>query len=114
MGNPIKSSTKLFRVLSLDGRGMRGIYTAKYLSCLVSGSSKRIGRPGLDIGKGFDLIVGTSTGGIVGRALLAGVPLKTVVSLCKNTGKLFFPERVPTGIPSALPDVVSLLILCLD
>ena len=102
-----QSKTKPFRVLSLDGGGMRGIYTAEYLSCLASGFSKRTGRADLDIGKGFDLIVGTSTGAIVGCALVAGVPLKKVVSLYKDSGKLIFPRRVPTGIPSALPDLIQ-------
>jgi predicted acylesterase/phospholipase RssA len=98
---------KPFRVLSLDGGGMRGIYTAEYLSCLASGFSKRTGKTDLDLGKGFNLIVGTSTGAIVGCALVAGVPLGKVVSLYKNNGKLIFPRRVPTGIGTALPDLVQ-------
>jgi predicted acylesterase/phospholipase RssA len=107
MRKATQSKTKPFRVLSLDGGGMRGIYTAEYLGCLASGFSKRTGRADLDIGKGFDLIVGTSTGAIVGCALVAGVPLKKVVSLYKNSGKLIFPRRVPTGIASALPDLIQ-------
>ena len=83
---------KPFRVLSLDGGGMRGIYTAEYLSCLASGFSKRTGKGDLDLGKGFDLIVGTSTGAIVGCALVAGVPLGKVVSVYKDNGKLIFPR----------------------
>lgn len=107
MSEATQSKMKPFRVLSLDGGGMRGIYTAEYLSCLGSGFSKRTGRPDLDIGKGFDLIVGTSTGAIVGCALVAGVPLGKIVSLYKNSGKQIFPRRVPTSIPSALPDLVQ-------
>jgi hypothetical protein len=52
---------------------MRGIYTAEYLNCLSEGFSKRDGRSRLDIGKAFDLIVGTSTGAIVACAPVAGV-----------------------------------------
>lgn len=73
---------KTFRVLSLDGGGVRGIYTASLLQQLAL----RIGRfsgndavSRVDLGAKFDLIVGTSTGSIVGAALAAGVPLEDVV-----------------------------------
>lgn len=105
--NAIPAKEKPFRVLSLDGGGMRGIYTAEYLSCLASGFSKRSGKGDLDIGKGFDLIVGTSTGAIVAAALVAGVPLGHVVALYKNNGKLIFPRRVPSGLKGAIPDIVQ-------
>ena len=55
---PIKS----MRFLSLDGAGMRGLYTASCLSWLVEGFAKKRGVPDLDPGKAFDLIAGTSTG----------------------------------------------------
>src|SRR5260370_32622293 len=103
------SEIKPFRVLSLDGGGMRGIYTAEYLSCLAEGSAKRTGRSSLDIGKAFDLIVGTSTGAIVGCALAAAVPLSEVVSLYKKNGKLIFPRRVPAGPRVVLPIDILLL-----
>jgi hypothetical protein len=38
---------------------MRGIYTAQYLVSLADGFSKKSGRKTLDVGSGFDLIVGT-------------------------------------------------------
>ena len=86
---------------------MRGIYTAEYLSCLAASFSKRSGRRDLDIGRGFDLIVGTSTGAIVAAALVAGVPLSQVVALYKNNGKLIFPRPVPSGLKGAIPDIVK-------
>jgi Patatin-like phospholipase len=52
-----------FRVLSLDGGGMRGTYTATYLDKIADTFAKRRNVGALDIGAGFDLIVGTSTGG---------------------------------------------------
>ncbi len=82
---------------------MRGIYTAEYLYYLAEGFAKRTGRSRLDIGKAFDLIVGTSTGAIVACALVAGVPLNEVVSLYKKNGKLIFPRRVPSGMSADLP-----------
>lgn len=66
---------KPFRALSLDGGGMRGLYTATVLNSL----SERFGNASpLDIGKGFDLISGTSTGAILATAIASGVPVKVV------------------------------------
>lgn len=87
---------KILRVLSLDGGGMRGLYTATYLDCLGSAFAKRRNVPALDIGKGFNLIVGTSTGAIVAAALAAGVPLSRVSRLYKESGKDIFPLRLPS------------------
>ena len=53
-----------FRVLCLDGGGMRGLYTAAYLCCVSEGFSKKRGVGELDLGLGFNLIAGTSTGAI--------------------------------------------------
>jgi patatin-like phospholipase/acyl hydrolase len=55
--------TKPFRVLCLDGGGMRGAYQSAYLATYGERvqSSQRREQP-LDIGTAFDLVVGTSTG----------------------------------------------------
>jgi predicted patatin/cPLA2 family phospholipase len=46
-------------VLSLDGGGMRGIYTAAFLGRLADQFARIRGEAALDLGKGFDLIAGT-------------------------------------------------------
>lgn len=51
------------RILTIDGGGMRGILPATFLSILEE-------RSGGIIGGGFDLIAGTSTGGIIAAALV--------------------------------------------
>ena len=60
-----------YRVLSLDGGGMRGIYTAAFLARLTDQFARIRNEAALDLGRGFDLITGTSTGAIVGCALAA-------------------------------------------
>lgn len=93
---------KPLRVLTIDGGGMRGIYSAAFLHELSSLFAKKIGCKSLDVGKGFDLIVGTSTGAIVGCALAAGEQLPKVVDLYRKNGPKIFPERVPSSTTKVL------------
>jgi hypothetical protein len=89
---------KPYRVLSLDGGGIRGLYTASLLHQL----SLRFTRlPGakpqglLDLGAKFDLIVGTSTGSFLAMALAAGVSLEQVIALYRNEGSKIFTKQMP-------------------
>jgi patatin-like phospholipase/acyl hydrolase len=84
-----------FRVLSLDGGGMRGAYTATYLAAVASAFSQRRGVGALDVGAAFDLIVGTSVGGIIACSLAAGVPLESVIAMFREQGHKIFPRRLP-------------------
>lgn len=86
------------RVLSIDGGGMRGLYSATYLSALAAEAAKRRGVKELDVGKAFDLIVGTSTGGIIACALAAGIALERVAAVYRQRGKAVFPVKMPDGL----------------
>ena len=94
----IVPSDRPFRVLCLDGGGMRGIYTASYISHLARGFSEKRGVGPLDVGAGFNLIVGTSTGAIIGCALAAGIPPERIVRLYRDYGARIFRRRVPAGM----------------
>lgn len=83
---------KPFRVLCLDGGGMRGVYQAAYLNRFASRVAGS-GKASIDVGLCFDLIVGTSTGGIVAAALAAGSPLKEVEELYSIHGPQIFPYQ---------------------
>lgn len=85
-----------FRVLSINGGGMRGIYAAAYLQALEDSFKNKAGRNSFDIGKGFDLIVGTSTGAIIGCALAKGIPPSEIVKLYKENGQRIFPQKLPS------------------
>jgi len=97
--------TPTFRVLSLDGGGMRGTYTATYLDRVAATFAKRRGIAALDVGAAFDLIVGTSTGGIIACALAAGVPLVDVVRLYAEHGPSIFSRRLPEGLLGVGTDI---------
>ncbi len=86
---------KRFRVLSIDGGGMRGVYTAAYLSALTKRYAVTRGVDGLDIGKGLNLIAATSTGAIVGSALAVGLSLDRVTDLYQEFGPKIFPKKLP-------------------
>ncbi len=87
-----------FRVLSIDGGGMRGIYSASYLACVERSFCAARGAQSLDIGKAFQLIVGTSTGAIIGCGLAKGISLDRIVALYKENGARIFAQKIPTGI----------------
>eukprot|EP00258_Populus_trichocarpa_P039594 XP_024455613.1 phospholipase A I isoform X4 [Populus trichocarpa] len=77
------------RILSMDGGGMKGLATVRILKAIEKGTGKRIHEL-------FDLICGTSTGGMLAVAL--GIKLMTLdqcEEIYKNLGKLVFAEPVP-------------------
>ena len=101
----MKQKSKPFRVLSLDGGGMRGTYTTTYLDRVASAFATRRGVNALDIGAAFDLIVGTSTGGIVACALAKGIPLSEITGLYVKHGPMTFARPLPGGVFGAVGDI---------
>jgi len=97
---------KPYRVLSLDGGGMRGTYTATYLAKLCETYATRRGTGPLDLGASFDLITGTSTGAIVACALAKGVPLGELVELYRKYGSRIFRRPVPSGFMGVPADLM--------
>jgi len=80
------TNRKPYRILSLDGGGLRGIITAILLERL------EISCPGFLAS--VDLFVGTSTGGILALALAAGMPPSTLVDLYETKGAKIFRKSV--------------------
>ncbi|RBA24361.1 CBASS cGAMP-activated phospholipase [Herminiimonas fonticola] len=76
-----------FQALALTGGGYRGLFTAHALDVI----EKKIGEP---IGRRFDLVCGTSIGGIVALAVAFEIPMEKVVKVFMEDGeKIFPPER---------------------
>ena len=88
---------QVFRVLSIDGGGMRGYYSSAYLQELVQLAKNRFDQNEVDLSKKFHLVVGTSTGAIVGAGLLAGLDPSEIMAFYENNGKLVFPKQLPTN-----------------
>ncbi len=88
---------KPFRVLTIDGGGMRGLYASHLLDTLARRFNNQFEIATPDIGKAFDLICGTSTGAIIGCGLAAGIPIKDISKLFIEHGKGIFPSPQPNG-----------------
>ena len=74
----------MFRILSLDGGGIKGTFSAAVLAALEEDT-------GLAAADHFDLIVGTSTGGIIALGLGLGVPASGIVAFYREHGPAIFP-----------------------
>lgn len=98
---------RILRVLSIDGGGMRGVYSSTYLDILAKQIAARRKIAAVDWGKAFHLIVGTSTGGIIACALAAGIPLDKVTNLYEQYGKRIFPRKMPSTIKGIIFDLFS-------
>jgi patatin-like phospholipase/acyl hydrolase len=77
-------TSRPFTILALDGGGVRGLFSAAVLARLETDHSVRI----VDH---FDLIVGTSTGGIIALGLGAGMAPAEIVELYVNGKDTIFP-----------------------
>src|SRR5258708_30535752 len=73
-----------FQILALDGGGVRGIVSA----AVLAGLERDLGRPVVSC---FDLVVGTSTGGIIAAALGTGMSADAIVDLYISKMTTIFP-----------------------
>ncbi len=91
------STERPVTVLALDGGGMRGLYSTTLLQTLAGRFARERSVGALDVGRGFDVIVGTSTGGILAAALAAGVSMREVQKLYREWGPQIFNNPFPRG-----------------
>ena len=90
---------KDLRILALSGGGYLGVYTAALLAEL----EERVGEP---LGRRFDLIAGTSVGGILAMGLGFELPMRQMLALFVERGsQVFSPRALPKGAMSRLFDL---------
>ncbi len=80
-------SARRFQILALSGGGFRGLFSASVIARLDDHSRRMSGRPLADC---FDLIAGTSVGGILAGALAAGVAPAAVRDGIRTHGPRIF------------------------
>lgn len=79
----VPNSTE-FKILSLDGGGIKGLYAAKLLAQIEE-------KTGNLLGEHFDMICGTSTGGLLGLGITNKIPCKEMARFYEEHGPLIFP-----------------------
>jgi len=86
--SPLVDIPPCYRVLSLSGGGYRGLFTAQLLA-KIEAMPEFDGEP---IGKRFDMIAGTSVGGLIAIALAVSVPARRICEILVDHGPLIFPR----------------------
>jgi len=81
-GEPLGGTS--FRILALDGGGIKGAFTAAVLAQLELDT-------GLSVARHFDLIAGTSTGGILAIGLGLGLKPERMLEFYRERGPVIFP-----------------------
>lgn len=84
--------TKPFKILSIDGGGIRGIYPAKILSELEF-LLKKANKSSVNLNEYFDMICGTSTGGIIALGLALGMKSNEILKLYSENAKQIFGNK---------------------
>ncbi|WP_113651992.1 CBASS cGAMP-activated phospholipase [Pedobacter namyangjuensis] len=88
---------KKFRILSIDGGGIRGLIPAKVLAELEAELQKEA--PEKKLYEYFDLICGTSTGAILAIGIALGIPAKELAKFYEDNAKNIFPRFIFRFIP---------------
>lgn len=83
----IENMSNRFQILSLDGGGIKGLFSAAILAHLEEDLNINV----LDY---FDLITGTSTGGIIALGLGSGMRPHEIVSFYVKKGIEIFPRGI--------------------
>jgi hypothetical protein len=82
------------RILSLDGGGIRGVFSLEILLRMQEMLRAHAGSPGLVLSDHFDFCAGTSTGAIIATCLSWGMDVEDVLELYVEHGKKMF-QRFP-------------------
>jgi len=80
------ANTQFFRILAIDGGGIRGVYAAYLLARMEAEWS-------IDWTKAFHLIAGTSTGSIIAAGLASGMKANALLALYRDRSAEIFRRR---------------------
>jgi patatin-like phospholipase/acyl hydrolase len=89
------SNTECFKILSLDGGGVRGYLSAKLLANVEDHLNRKTGelKP---LGERFDFIAGTSTGGLIAMGLACGYTAAEVLAFYEKYLPRIFGQQSQT------------------
>jgi len=86
----LETSEKI-KILCLNGGGVRGLFTISLLAEIENIIEKRENRTGVKIGEYFDLITGTSIGGILALGLASGKSARELLEKFESSASSIFP-----------------------
>jgi patatin-like phospholipase/acyl hydrolase len=84
---PDKAAKKPYRIISFDGGGIRGVFSATLI--------EEMDKQQKGFWQDFDLYAGTSTGGIIALALAAGIEPPQIRELYEQNGSKVFEHPIP-------------------
>src|SRR5580704_3290223 len=84
---PDSQSNKRFQILSLDGGGLKGLFTAAFLANWEKEKRTKVVEH-------FDLIAGTSTGGIIALGLGLGFSAEEIKNLYLEKAQQIFSANL--------------------
>lgn len=96
-----KDDPPVRRILSIDGGGLLSTYPASFLAAVED----KVGKP---LGQYFDLIAGTSGGGIIALGLGLGIQAKDILDLYVQKGPGIFGQGNGKTVDFALQSVRAL------
>lgn len=83
-------SSRTFKILSIDGGGIKGLYSSTILEHF---EKKYEG----SVSDYFDMLCGTSTGGLIALALSLKIPASEISKVYSEKGQYIFPKRSKLG-----------------
>lgn len=81
-----------FKILSIDGGGIKGLYSATILSKFEE-KFKTL------TSDHFDMICGTSTGGLIALAIALKIPASHICDFYVEDGPIIFPKQKKVNVP---------------
>lgn len=82
----MEDNPKILKILSIDGGGIKGLYSAKILDIFEKHYKVKVSDC-------FDLICGTSTGGLIALALSIEKNAEEIVNIYKDKANIIFPKN---------------------
>jgi patatin-like phospholipase/acyl hydrolase len=83
---------KTFRILSIDGGGIKGLYSASILKKFEE-------KFNTITSDHFDMICGTSTGGLIALAIALKIPATDICDFYTTYGSVIFPKHKKVKVP---------------
>lgn len=94
----MEKGQKTFKILSIDGGGIKGLYSARILDKFEKEFNCKTSDH-------FDMICGTSTGGLIALALTSKISAEKICKFYEEKGEIIFPKQKVIKTPFGRVDI---------